>query len=471
MQNATVRLIRTLIASLWERRDGVSFRGHLRFLSRSQYWPDDRRHAYQEERLNRLLRHAYIHCPWYQERLRSTGYNPEHEWRISDLPRLPILEKEDIRLHQENMIADNVPRSRLRPKRTGGSTSVPLHLFVDNHGFARKTAATWRHNRWAGYDIGEWLAMVWGATSPPPTLRGKFRLAAYERYFALDTLAMTEENIRSFLALCKRKKPRILLGHAHSVYLLADFCRGAQIDDVHFDSVITTAMVLLPRERKTIEDAFRTNVFNRYGCEELSVIASECEVHRGLHLHAEGLIAEVVQGHTPMPSGEFGDLVLTDLDNYGMPFIRYRIGDVAALAEQPCPCGRTLPLLVDVRGRTADFLYTPEGNRVFGISILDTLMIHIPGVRQAQIIQDTIDELVFRLAIDPGTFAAGGQQRLQEELPVYFGPRMRYRFEFVDRIPPEKNGKYRFAICRLHPEQGNAQKESAGDAPGDGVET
>jgi phenylacetate-CoA ligase len=347
------------------------------------------------------------------------------------------------------LVADNFNRRDLRRKRTGGSTSVPLHVFVDNQAFSRKTAATWRHNRWTGYDIGERLAMVWGATPPPATLRGKIRRALYDRSFALDTLAMTEKNMRNFLDRCRRLKPGYMIGHAHSMFLLADFCLSAGIDDIQFTSVITTAMVLLPREREVIERAFQTSVFNRYGCEELSIIASECEIHRGLHLHAEGLITEVVHGDSPVQPGEFGDLVFTDLENHAMPFIRYRIGDVGALTTAPCPCGRTLPLLAEVRGRTADFLHTPEGNRVFGISVLDTMMIHIPGIKQAQLVQEQPDELIVRLVVDRESFAANGDAQLRKELPNYFGPHMRYRFEFVDRILPEKNGKYRFAICNL----------------------
>lgn len=453
MGRLSATFIRNFVAPFWERRDGVAFRSHLRFLTETQYWPPERLAVYQRERLNQLLRHAHAHCPFYRERLRGAGYSPEQEWELADLARLPVLEKEEIREQADRLLADDADNDGLRRKRTGGSTSVPLHLVVDSDGFARKTAATWRHNRWAGYDIGEQLAMIWGATPPPATIRGRIRRALYERMSALDTLAMTEENMYAFLGQCRRRKPRYLLGHAHSVFLLADFCRETGITDVRFASVITTAMVLLPKERAAIEQAFETRVFNRYGCEELSIIAAECDRHHGLHIHAEGLIAEVLQGAAPVPSGEFGDLVFTDLDNYAMPFIRYRIGDVGALSPEPCPCGRTLPLLTEVRGRTADFLYTPEGNRVFGISVLDTMLIHIPGIRQAQIIQEKIDELIIRLAVQSDAFTAAGEQRLRDELPVYFGPRMTYRFEFVDKILPEKNGKYRFALCRLTDEQ------------------
>jgi len=467
MGRISAKIIGTIIAPWWERRDGLAFRGHLRRLTASQYWEAERLHIHRRERLNRVLRHAYLQSPFYRQRLDDAGYSPKQEWDLADLPRLPVLEKNDIREHTEQLLAGNFDRQTLRRKRTGGSTSVPVHVYVDNEAFVHKTAATWRHNRWAGYDIGERLAMVWGATPPPKTLRGKIRRALYERSFALDTLVMTEENMQAFIEQCRSRKPGYMIGHAHSIYLLADFCASAGIEDVQFNSVITTAMVLLPSERAVIEQAFHTHVFNRYGCEELSIIASECEVHRGLHVHAEGLIAEVVNGTEPAKTGEFGDLVFTDLDNLAMPLIRYRIGDVGALAAELCSCGRTLPLLTEVRGRTADFLYTPEGNRVFGISILDTMMIHIPGIKQAQIVQDKPDELTIRLVVQRESFAADGEARLQRELPEYFGPRMRYRFEFVDKILPEKNGKYRFALCRLTENEKTALTRVGTPAPGE----
>jgi phenylacetate-CoA ligase len=449
----SANVVRHLIAPLWEHRDGIAYRSHLRFLERSQFWGAEELARYRRDRLNRILRHAHVHVPFHRRRLDTAGYDPAREWDIADLRRLPVLEKEDIRGRQSSLIATDADQASLRRKRTGGSTAVPLRVAIDPEGWNRKYAATWRHNRWAGFEPGEWLGLVWGNEPPPEGIRAKLRRFTYERFFALDTLHMTEANMQRFLAECRERKTRFLMGHAHSVYLLADFCRRCAVRDVAFDGVITSAMVLRPAERTVIEEVFAAEVFDRYGCEELSIIASECERHEGLHLHAEGLIAEVLAGGEPAPDGTFGDLVLTDLVNMGMPLLRYRVGDVAAVHPEPCACGRGLPRLTEIRGRTADFLHTPEGNRVFGISVLDTMMIHIEGIRQTQIVQNRIDELIVRLAVDPERFGAHGEAELRRELPKYFGPRMHYRFEFVERIAPEPNGKYRFAVCNL-PEAG-----------------
>ena len=438
-----------VVAPLWEKRDGVDFRDRLAFLEESQRWLPERLVELQTQKLNRILYNAYLNTTFYRDRLDRAGYDPDVPWTLVDLQRIPILEKDEIRANREAMTSSQYPPEDLFPKRTGGSTSVPLQLWWGPEARNWKAAATWRHNRWAGFTMGSPLAMVWGNEPEPEGVKAKLRRATYERYFALDTLKMTAENMREFAHRCRKQRPKFIMGHAHSIFLFADFCRQKGIADLSFDGAITTAMVLRESEREVIEQVLNTQVFNRYGCEEMSVIASEC-ADRGLHIHAEGLIVEVVRGNEPAPPGEFGDLVITDLTNHAMPLIRYRIGDVSALEPEPCTCERKLPRLKEVRGRTADFLLTPEGNRVFGISVLDTMMIHFPGLKQAQIVQDELGLLRIRLAVRDGErLDTDAESDLAGRLSEFFGPTMRYDFEYVDRILPEKNGKYRFAICRL----------------------
>lgn len=447
--NAVDRFLGRFVHPLWERRDGVRFRGHLAGLERSERWPVERLREEQARRLAAMVRHAYETVPFHRERLAAAGYRAGDSPGPEDLVRIPILEKSDLREQGEALLSTAVPPARLGRKRTGGSTGVPVVTWLDHPSWDRKLAATWRANRWAGYTMGDTLAMVWGNEPEPRGFPSRLRRALYERRFALDTLRVNPATMRAFLDRSAREHPRHLMGHAHSVYLLAAFALEEGRRDVRFDSVITTAMVLLPAERAVIERAFAAPVFDRYGCEELSIIAAECEAHDGLHLHAEGLIAEVLVDGRPAAPGEYGELVLTDLLNRGMPLLRYRVGDVSAMMEGPCRCGRTLPRLREVRGRTADFLVTPEGDRVFGISVLDTMLIHVPGIRQGQLVQERRDELRVRLVVDEERFAAGGEARLLAELPRYFGPTMRYRVERVPRIDPEPNGKYRFAVCRI----------------------
>ena len=315
---------------------------------------------------------------------------------------------------------------------------------MDCEAAGAKRAATERHNGWAGRHPGDRLAAIWGDTSGKQPLKARLRNALTERVFYLDTLRFEPACIDSFISKLLSLRPPILIGHAHSIFRLAEHVEQRDVTGIMFRGIITTAMVLSPVERAVIEKVFHSPVFDRYGCEEMSIIASECEAHEGLHIFSEGLYVELVGEPGPLPKR----LVITDLFNTAMPLVRYEIGDYGVLAEGRCPCGRTLPRLREVSGRTADFLYTPEGVPVFGISILDTFVIHIPGFKQVQIIQDQYDHLLFRVVRD-ASFTDDSLIALANNVRQVFSDRMRYDVMYVDKIEQTELGKFRFSICAI----------------------
>jgi phenylacetate-CoA ligase len=329
-------------------------------------------------------------------------------------------------------------------KRTGGSTSVPLVLYVDYRAADWKAAATIRHNRWAGYDRGDKLAAIWGDTEKKYSAKEMIYNFLNARTIYLDTLIMTEQYILEFIEKTRRFKPKIMMGHAHSLYALACFVEEHNITDLGIKGIISSAEILYDHERAKIESVFGKILFNRYGCEELSIIASECERHDGLHINAEGLYVEVIGGDDMTP----GKLVITDLWNRGMPFIRYEIGDMATTRTGTCSCGRGLPRLGKIYGRTADLLYTPDGRTISGISVLDTFTIHVPGIKQVQIIQNELNKLDFKI-VKTDDFNDESLRILSEKIPFFFGSSMLYDIEFVDKIAQTARGKYRFSICNI----------------------
>jgi phenylacetate-CoA ligase len=193
-----------------------------------------------------------------------------------------------------------------------------------------------------------------------------------------------------------------------------------------------------------VEEVFGEVVFDRYGCEEIGLIASECENHDGLHVAAEGVYVEVVDG----TESEAGQILVTDLFNRGTPLIRYEIGDLATTRSGVCVCGRGLPRLGRVLGRTSDILCTPEGARISGTSILDTVMSHIQGFRQVQIVQEKLDELTFNVVEGDG-LSERSLEVLAEAVRRYFGPSMRHKVVLVDRIPLTERGKFQFSVCKV----------------------
>jgi len=435
-------LVKHVTHDAFLRRDGYDPRRHRTALAASQFLSTDELRALQLARLRDIVAAAAGH-PFYRRRFRACGFEPGDLRDFADLARLPLLTKDDIRDGLGATLADGYSRGEVVHKRTGGSTGVPVHVDIDRAAMSLKKAATERHNGWAGLFPGDRLAAVWGDTSAAQPLRARLRNAMTARAFYLDTLRFDPPHIEAFLAQVRAKRPRVLMGHAHSIFRLAEHVRdrGGKIS---FGGVITTAMVLSPTERRVIEEVFRAPVFDRYGCEELSIIASECEAHQGLHEFAEGVFVELAGERADLPR----PLILTDLSNRAMPLIRYEIGDYGVAEAGACPCGRGLPRLREVSGREADFLFTPDRVPVFGISILDTFIIHIPGIKQAQIVQDRYDHLLLRV-VREARFTDESLALLGRRVREVFGERMRHEVAFVERIEPTASGKYRFSVCRI----------------------
>jgi phenylacetate-CoA ligase len=159
------------------------------------------------------------------------------------------------------------------------------------------------------------------------------------------------------------------------------------------------------------------------------------------------MLVEFVVGDRPARPGEVGEVLVTDLLNEAMPFIRYKIGDMGAPLDGPCPCGRGLPRMQMVAGRVTDFIHTPDGRWLSGVAINTYLISQVPGIRQAQIVQDQCNRLRFRL-VESGQGSQAAEDFLREQVPKMFGRDMRYSTEWVAQIPPEASGKIRVTISR-----------------------
>ncbi|MGQ9591582.1 MAG: phenylacetate--CoA ligase family protein, partial [Planctomycetota bacterium] len=334
-------------------------------------------------------------------------------------------------------------------RKTSGSTGVSLRFFVDSVSAEHRRGVTLYRDEWSGWRLGEWRAMVWGNPEYVKSRRSRVRNAVLERTFYLDTLRMDEGMMEGFARTVLRRRPSLLFGHAHSLYLFSRFWKENGFPPYRPRGVISTAMVLHDHERRGIAEVFGENIFDRYGCEEVSLIASECEAHRGLHVNTDSLIVEILRDDgSPARPGEEGAVVVTDLWNYGMPFIRYVVGDRAVASGEACPCGRTYPLLERVAGRIADYLVTPEGAYVSGISLTENFATLIPGLYQAQIVQDLRDHVLIRV-VPKADFGEESRREIARLIAERFGPHMRHEVEVVEKIPQEPSGKYRFAICKV----------------------
>ena len=354
---------------------------------------------------------TYDNCAFYTRRMREAKILPNELRSLSELSRIPALTKRDIQDHGREIEAKGFPAEKRMRNQTGGSTGSPLQFFVDRERFDSRKASTYRHNLWAGLRPGDWQITLWGSRLDQElteTRWDRIRNKIIDRTVMLNTSGITDTDWLRLIAEVRRTKPRVMVAYAQAAVLFGSYLRQHEIQDVQFDSIITTAEMLLPGQHDSSQEiTFGGKVFNRYGCREVSVIASECQFHHGMHVNSEALFVEI-ESDLARP-GKTGRILVTDLLNYSMPLIRYEIGDLGAWeGDQNCPCGRHLPLLAEIQGRTTDFLVLTGGRQISGPAL--TLAVSdMADVRQVQFVQRNPKLILLRVV--PGDKYGPGQNK------------------------------------------------------------
>jgi phenylacetate-CoA ligase len=448
------KLVRNVFApwSLWRNGELAQMR-YLREYERTQFLSTEAIRELQWRRLQVLLIHAYVHCPFYRARFADAGLTPNDLRGLDDLRALPILEKRHLQEQGEWMLSRNWPQSDLIANQTGGSTGAPVSFYLSKARKCSRAAATLRHNRWAGWRIGDRAAVIWGAPRdrPSKSLRARLRGALLREPLWLDTANITEANLAEFHTALLRYKPRIIQAYARSAVLFARYLQARGLTPHRPHGIITSAEMLEADERRLLEDVFGCPVFNRYGCREVSVVASECPARSGLHIMAEGLYIEIETPHGPAAPGEMGSILVTDLLNHAMPLIRYRIGDLGAWAAGTCPCGRGLPRLERVAGRVTDFLVGCDGRLVSGVYLATYVVAHRPSLGQVQILQRKAGAVTYRIKPGHDFVPQNDLEYLQTTTRRYLGRETEVDSEVVEELPSEPSGKFLFSRSTVAP--------------------
>ena len=426
---------------------------HLKQLEKSQYWPLERIQHDQFMKIKSILIHAYENTEFYRKRFDESGFDPMTFRDISEFAQIPLLSKKDIRENLKALVAKNYVTKQLHTAETGGTTGVKMRFYRNNECLAPKEASLLRFEKWAGWDIGDKIGIVWTAQQDYVgnwTLKSKIKNALYGRQVVFPAAIVDKELMNSYVNQLIVKRPTIIRAFTSPILEVAKYIETKKIEHIKLKGVITTGEPLYDYQRNVISNAFDCEVFDSYRARETGPIAQECNIHKGLHINAESLYVETVKTDDIRVNEEgLGEIVVTDLLNYGMPLIRYKMGDYGILSEAACCCGRSLPLLSKIIGRTADTLRTPQGKKITAGSLVLYLVDNAPGlIGQMQIIQDEIDHLLIKLTNDPRPSSKIIEYQ-RKTINRLFGDGMRTTFELVDEIPLEKSGKYRFTICKI----------------------
>jgi phenylacetate-CoA ligase len=401
-------------------------------------------------KLKQLLAHAYESVPYYRQKFDSLDINIKKLYQPEFFRWIPLLTKKDINDNREALISVNLNGSRLIPNRTSGSTGEALYFYTDTHSLSYRRASVVRNQRWLGIKLGDRSASLWGS---PMDLKKTFALrgrlhAWVNNFMFLSSYDLYEERMLEYAKKLNTFKPALLTSYPGPLSVFAEYLIGKEIKIPSIAAIICSAETLYPWQKEVIERAFSVPVYNRYGCREVGDIAQECTEQKGLHISSDRFLLEILDSDfNPVSPGETGEVVITDLDNYGMPFIRYRIGDMGSLSDIPCSCGRNLRLLKNVEGRTMDIIRAPNGNCLGG-TFWTFLFKSKPGIKAFQVIQEKIDEINVKYIKDNSVNSIP-LDVFAEYIANRCGSDFQIHFEEVVDIPKTASGKTRFIISKL----------------------
>ncbi len=441
-------LVANFLFPLHERLKGHDTVAVRRRMERTQWLPPEELQQLQLQRLRAFLQDVAAHVPVWRARFAQLEFDPDTVESLDALQRLPLTDKAFIRDNREGLKADDA--RGLARFNTGGSSGEPLIFFIGRERVSHDVAAKWRATRWWGVDLGDPEIVVWGS---PIELGAQDRIRqlrdALLRTRLLPAFEMSERKLDDFIRRIRRMRPRMLFGYPSALAHIATHAekRGIAMDDLGIRVAFVTSERLYDHQRETITRVFGCPVANGYGGRDAGFIAHQCP-QGGMHITAEDILVEIVdrEGRV-LPPGESGEIVVTHLATRDFPFIRYRTGDVGVLDDQPCACGRGLPLLKEIQGRTTDFIVARDGTVLHGLALIYVLRDQ-PGIEEFKIVQESLDHTRVQIVRGPD-YSDRSEAEIREVFRKRLGEGVEIEIQYVRRIEPEKSGKFRYVVSRV----------------------
>ena len=421
----------------------------IRFLDASQWYSEEEMTAWQDERLRKLITHAYETVPYYREVMDREHLKPGDIRGKGDLWKMPVLERETVRARPRDLLSTAVAEKDRRTTTTSGTTGTPLNLVWDWNVCMATHACSFRIRGWAGFAFGRPYATSLGRPVVPVE-RQRPPFWRYNRpwnQLFLSPLHVSAANLPVYIRELRRRGIEALEAYPSTAYFLACSLK-ANNETLPLECVFTSGEPLMQAERELIEERFEARVFDGYSQSERVAFTGECERHEGHHIFGEYGIVEVLdQKREPVGPNSMGELVATSLHNYAMPFIRYAFNDTVMTTDRTCSCGRGLPLLGGITTREEDILVTADGRVMPPISLAYWTFL-VPGIERAQLVQHDPNEIHAR-AVRKQEFTDDERAELVKYFQTKFGPDIRVVLERVDDIPLSRRGKFRRVVSTV----------------------
>ncbi len=416
----------------------------LNYLNKSQFWSHHKLRELQFQKLHMLLEHAYLNVPYYRNLFKEIGAKPEDIRDFNDFKLIPIITKDIIRKNFEDLMALNLSKDEFLPNSTGGSDGEPLNFYQDRQ--FENWAAAARIRGWyniAGCEDGDSCAVLWGAmrdVKEDYSLIERVQIFFRDGLIPINAFNLSNERMLLFLKYCQLLRPKLLRGYVTAIRELAAFIEEYKLNFPPLKGVILCAETVDPDVQVYIERILNAPAYNTYGGRELSLIAMECS-ERNLHEVSENNYIEFekidLTGYQ-----EAGNIIVTNLNNYAMPFIRYRIGDIGIPGSVDCcNCGRGLPVIDKIIGRTTEVFVFYDGTKSVG-----EMFIHLMkdfDIKEYQFVQVSDAKVVLRIKTED-YINEPLKKKIQFTYKKFLPENVKLEFERVDAFNKTVTGKFRF---------------------------
>lgn len=404
----------------------------------------------QNTKLQSLIRYCSHNIKYYKEVFQQAGVNPEKINTLDDLDHIPILTKKGLRDRFWDFLPFKLPECRVT--RTSGSTGVPVCIFSDRNSRKFNSAAVIRSRKAAGIPlIGRpILTPLKTENEPPKEPHWTFLQGVHKTYYINPYLDSTDNTEYAVKLLTKLKQPAIL-GITPAIRALAQKVRDGIFPHFKPSTILTSGESLSPKVRNLLESTFEIKVMDIYGCSEAGEVAWQCHQNHGYHINADNCIVEIVKDDKPVTDGEVGEVVITNLNRYAMPIIRYKNGDLARLSRETCPCGCKLPMIAEIVGRTGEDMSLPTGKTI-PWNQLKSLMTH-QHVRQFQLVQNEDGSITIRYIPEDSVEIEQLDDLLLYRFRNLIGDSIEIKIEKTALIRPATSGKSKLVTSHYKPEQ------------------
>ncbi len=417
----------------------------------------DRVAAVQRERLVGLLRHAWEQVPYYHDTLESCGAVRDGRVDLDRFPDIPFLTKDVIRAQGDRLRAKVLPKGRKAyPNASGGSTGEPVRFWQDSGYWDTTIAVRTYHFSTVGKQLGEREMKIWGNERDlfEGTLGWKATVQnwAYNRRFE-QCWHLPEAQILKILRDIDRWKPHMLWCYRDGIDAVAKYVVEHGLRPHSPAAVVLGGATVYPYMAEVIQQAFRCPAISAYGSREVGAVACQCLERAGHHIATHANVVETIDAAGRPVIGQDGELVITPLSNYAMPFLRYRIGDRGKLTDGRCACGRGFPLLESLSGRMVEVLLNAKGEQVDPIYFVQLLAVIFNRgfVRKFQVMQDEDLAVTLNVVLETGVTREAAQPNLDvvvDKIRLVMGADFPVDIRFVDDIPLSASGKFPYVVRR-----------------------